>query len=63
MKKKHVFTFEKGERVYCGDHYCSGHSNYTMNCSCGWTCKVESEYSSDNEMIKIRHVLDAEGLM
>lgn len=60
---KHVFTYEEGKMTYCGDHYCTGHSNIEMKCSCGWSAKVDSSYNIKNEAAQIKHVLQAEGLM
>ena len=64
MEKKHVFTLERRAETYCDDPYCTGHINDRIVCSCGWdTPQPQYAAPEEIEMIKIRHVLDAEGLM
>lgn len=63
---KHSFTEEIGELTYCGDHYCTGHKDEFIVCSCGWKIKDFTSAVDDphwGQIAKIEHILKTEGLM
>lgn len=62
---KHTFTQEVGEIYYCGDHYCFGHKDVYIVCSCGWKTKDYSSYDDKHwrDVTKMKHILEYEGFM
>lgn len=42
-----TYSIAEGEMSYCGDHYCNGHRQVTVKCSCGKTLyKGEKPFES-----------------
>ena len=63
-KAKHETKLETRDGGYCGDHYCTGHHDQYLVCSCGHEEQVFPRYpGTDYEERRVRHVLVAEGLM
>ena len=63
---KHTYVKEDRGTTYCGSHYCDGHKNIYLVCSCGWEIKSSLYDWKDQEKLenaKINHVLRYEGLI
>ncbi len=62
---KHTFTKEVGKTTYCGSHYCDGHKNEYIVCSCGWRMKDYWGFNknAERENAKMKHILQYEGFM
>lgn len=56
----HEFKWTAVDVGDCGSHGCSGHTDYTVICKCGWTKKYKGEYFGrpKEEDIMLQHRLD-----
>jgi hypothetical protein len=53
---KHKFTTKREYTGTCGDHYCPGHYELQVKCSCGWKKTVHE--GTDLDKLLLQHRLD-----
>ncbi len=62
MKRKrrieHKFTWTEKYSGTCGDHYCPGHYDKIVTCTCGYT-ETNPRYRDDPEKLLLYHRLDS----
>ena len=63
---KHEFKLITEKSGTCGDHYCSGHTDFHFLCSCGEKIRYASGNKDSsvalNKVNQIAHILEAEGI-
>lgn len=60
MSELHEFTWKSKDDGDCGSHGCTGHTTWTVKCTCGWKQVFPGQYFGrpDEDALMLEHRLD-----